>query len=278
MSLPALFHIAFYRFVRVADPTAIAAALRRSTSGLLGQVLVAPEGINGTLAGTTAALDTFKDALRHAPDLDGLFVDLRCIRTACRTPPFQQLKVHVRGEVLPLGVGGVDPIGRRGRQLNPAQWKALLGAGDAVVIDNRNHFEYRLGHFRGATDPKVGNFRDLPRFIEARAADWKARGQPVAMYCTGGIRCEKTAAWMSDAFGLEVLQLEGGILRYLAESADAAAGAESDWQGECFVFDNRIALDSKLCETPTTAADVYADESDEAWRLRRAMRLASPTP
>ncbi len=268
------FHIAFYRFVRIADPTAIAAALRGIAGNLLGIVLVAPEGINGTLAGTAAALDTFEHALRHAPALTGLFADLHCLRTACHTPPFQRLKVHVRAEVLPLGVVGVDPIGRRGRQLDATQWKALLASGNAVVIDNRNHFEYRLGHFRGAVDPQVGNFRDLPRFIEAHAAGWKANDQQVAMYCTGGIRCEKTAAWMHDAFGLEVLQLEGGILGYLAASGDA----EADWQGECFVFDNRVALDAALQETPTTAADVYAAEGDEGWRLRRAMRLADPSP
>jgi UPF0176 protein len=278
MSAPDLFHIAFYRFVDIVDPPAMAAALREITGNLLGTVLVAAEGINGTLAGTAAALDSFEHALRNAPALEGLFESVRCLRTACRTPPFQRLKVHVRSEVLPLGVVGVDPVGRRGRQLDAAQWKALLATGDAVVIDNRNHFEYRLGHFRDAVDPQVGNFRDLPRYIEAHAADWKAQGRQVAMYCTGGIRCEKTAVWMQDAFGLEVLQLEGGILRYLAESGDADAGAEADWQGECFVFDNRIALDAALAETQTTAADVYADEGDEAWRLRRATRLGEPPP
>ncbi len=274
MSAPDLFHIAFYRFVAIADPSAMAAALREMTVGLLGNVLVAAEGINGTLAGSAEALNAFEHALGRAPATAGLFTDLRCLRTVCRTPPFQRLKVHVRAEVLPLGVVGIDPVGRRGRQLDAAKWQALLASGDAVVIDNRNHFEYRLGHFRGAVDPQVGNFRDLPRFIEAHAAGWKAKRQQVAMYCTGGIRCEKTAAWMHDAFGLEVLQLEGGILRYLAESGDADCGADADWQGECFVFDNRIALDAALAETQTTAADVYADESDEAWRLRRALRLA----
>ncbi len=281
-----MFHIAFYRFVRIADPTGIAAALRDIAGGLLGNVLVAAEGINGTLAGTATTLDKFEHTLRHAPALAGLFADVPCLRTTCRTPPFQRLKVHVRAEVLPLGVVGVDPVGRRGRQLDAAQWKALLAAGNAVVVDNRNHFEYRLGHFRGAIDPQVGNFRDLPRFIEAHAATWKAQGQQVAMYCTGGIRCEKTAAWMHDAFELEVLQLGGGILRYLATSGDADADADfkintdadADWQGECFVFDNRVALDAALRETQTAAVDVYADGSDETWRLRRAMRLADPAP
>ena len=278
-SLP-LSHIAFYRFVRLTEPERIAGVLRELTRDLLGAVLVAHEGINGMLAGHAQALDRFERALADDPRFDGGFNGIAFKRSACRTPPFQRIKVHVRAQVLPLGVGvgvgvdGIDAVGRPGIQLDPAQWRALLDADDVVVIDNRNSFEFRLGHFRGAIDPQVGNFRDLPAFVAANVADWKARGQKVAMYCTGGIRCEKTAAWMHDAFGIDVHQLEGGILRYLAETRDA----QIDWQGECFVFDNRIALDAQLNETDTTAAQVYAgcgDDSDEAWRLQRAQRLAA---
>ncbi len=268
---PALFHIAFYRFVRLAAPERIAAALRELTRDLLGAVLVAHEGLNGMLAGDADALDRFERALREDERFDGAFNGIAFKRSACLTPPFRRIKVHVRAEVLPLGVDGVDAVGRPGIQLDPAQWRALLDADDVVVIDNRNSFEFRLGHFRGAVDPQVSNFRDLPAFVAAHVAGWKARGQKVAMYCTGGIRCEKTAAWMHDAFDLDVHQLEGGILRYLAETPDA----QTDWQGECFVFDNRIALDAQLNETGTSAADVYAGDADEAWRLERAQRLAA---
>ncbi|MBC7994136.1 MAG: hypothetical protein H7Z15_12960 [Rhizobacter sp.] len=272
MTTPAaVFHIAFYRFVRLAEPARVADALRELARELLGAVLVAPEGVNGMLAGEAAALDRFEHALCNDARFDGAFCGIAFKRSACRTPPFRRLKVHVRAEVLPLGVDGVDAVGRPGVQLDPAQWRALLDERDVIVIDNRNSFEFRLGHFRRAIDPLVGNFRDLPRFIEANAAGWKARCQKVAMYCTGGIRCEKTSAWLQDAFGIEVHQLEGGILRYLAETPDA----ERDWQGECFVFDNRIALDARLTETTTTAAEVYAGDADEAWRLRRAQRLAA---
>lgn len=275
MLTPELFHIALYRFVRIGDAPRIAAVLRELTSELLGNVLIASEGINGMLAGTVAALHRFENALQDDPRLDGLFSGIAFKRSTCITPPFRRMKVHVRAEVLPLGasVGSrVDAVGRPGVQLDPAQWRALLAADDVVVIDNRNSFEFRLGHFRGAVDPQVGNFRDLPAFIEANAAHWKANGQRVAMYCTGGIRCEKTAAWMHDAFDLDVHQLEGGILRYLAETPEP----QLDWQGECFVFDNRIALDAQLNETTTTAADVYAGDADETWRLQRAQRLAGP--
>ncbi len=274
MPTPELFHIAFYRFVRIGDAPRIAAVLRELTSELLGSVLLADEGINGMLAGPATALDRFEHAMRDDPRLDGFFEGIAFKRSACRTPPFQRMKVHVRAEVLPLGVDNVDAVGRPGVQLDPVQWRALLAADDVVVIDNRNSFEFRLGHFRGAVDPQVGNFRDLPAFIAANAPAWKAQGQRVAMYCTGGIRCEKTAAWMHDAFDLEVHQLEGGVLRYLAETPDRPADEQVDWQGECFVFDNRIALDTQLNETPTTAADVYAGDADEAWRLQRAQRLA----
>jgi UPF0176 protein len=114
----------------------------------------------------------------------------------------------------------------------------------------------------------VRNFRDFPAYIEAHLPLWQAEGKQVAMYCTGGIRCEKTSAWLQQR-GVEVLQLEGGILNYFARMPDA----ELDWAGECFVFDNRIALDTRLRETGTTAAQVYADDPEEAWRLERALRL-----
>ena len=263
-------HDAFYKFVRVIEVEAVAATLRELTRDLKGSILVAGEGINGMLAGTAEALDAFQSALAHDARLGGLFSGIACKRSGCTSAPFQRMKVHSKPEVLPLGVDGVEAVGHVGTQLSPQAWRELLAHDDVVLIDNRNSFEFRLGRFRGAIDPQVGNFRDLPAFIESRAAGWKARGQRIAMYCTGGIRCEKTAAWMQEAFDLEVQQLEGGILRYLAETPVPQA----DWQGECFVFDNRIALDACLSETATTAADVYAGDADEAWRLQRAMRLA----
>jgi UPF0176 protein len=137
-----------------------------------------------------------------------------------------------------------------------------------VLIDNRNSFEYRLGHFHKAIDPQVAHFRDFAKFMQTHAAEWKAQGKRVAMYCTGGIRCEKTSAWMASN-GLQVYQLEGGILNYFARMPDA----ERDWSGECFVFDNRIALDTQLQETTTTLEQVYEAEPDGAWRLERARRL-----
>jgi UPF0176 protein len=171
---------------------------------------------------------------------------------------------------VPLGIEGVD--GRRGQafDVSPAAWRELIARDDVVLLDNRNSFEFRLGRFRNAIDPQVTNFRDFPAYVRAHADGWKAAGKTVAMYCTGGIRCEKTSAWMAD-LGLPLAQLEGGILNYFAQMPDAQA----DWQGECFVFDNRVALDTRLQETATTLDDVYTGAPDGEWRLARAKRLAA---
>jgi UPF0176 protein len=261
-------HVSFYKFVRVAEPEVLAALLRELTREVLGSILVAGEGVNGMLAGSAAALDPVESALTKDPRLNGLLAGMAFKRSACTTPPFQRMKVHVQREILPLGVEGVDAVGRTGPQVSPAAWRELLADENLVLIDNRNHFEVRLGRFRNAIDPQVDNFRDLPRFIQAHAPQWKAQNKRVAMYCTGGIRCEKTSAWMLD-MGLEVHQLEGGILNYFAQMPDA----DKDFIGECFVFDNRVAIDTRLQETPTTAEDVYTAPG-EAWRLQRARQLA----
>ena len=264
-----ILHDAFYKFIDIADVEGTASTLRKLTAELTGSVLVAAEGINGTLAGSAAALDAFRVALASDPRLEGRFSGIAFKRSPCVSPPFQRMKVHSRSEMLPLGVDGVNAVGHIGHQVTPQQWRALLDDPNVVVIDNRNHFEVRLGRFRNAVDPMVRNFRDFPAYIEAQLPAWQAEGKQVAMYCTGGIRCEKTSAWLHQR-GVPVLQLEGGILNYFTQMPDA----ERDWDGECFVFDNRIALDTRLRETGTTAEQVYADDPDEAWRLRRARQLA----
>jgi UPF0176 protein len=138
-----------------------------------------------------------------------------------------------------------------------------------VLIDNRNSFEFRLGRFKGAVDPQVDNFRDFAAYVCEQAPAWLEAGRPVAMYCTGGIRCEKTSAWM-QGLGLEVWQLEGGVLNYLQSLPDA----EREWEGDCFVFDNRLALDRQLQPAAISVEQVYrAELPDEAWRLARARRL-----
>lgn len=262
------FHIAFYKFARLADADAVVTVCRELTRDLLGSILIADEGINGVLAGEAAALDRFEHALKTDPRLDGAFSNIVFKRSACKTAPFARMKVHRKSEIVFLGVDNVDAIGRTGIDVSPQEWRELIAQDDVVVIDNRNSFEFKLGKFKNAVDPGVDNFRDFPKYIEEHVPEWQASGKRVAMYCTGGIRCEKTSAWMLD-MGVPVYQLEGGILNYFLEMPDA----EKDWEGECFVFDNRIALDTKMQETDTTLEDVYGGEPDWEWRLQRAKRL-----
>jgi UPF0176 protein len=254
-------HSSFYKFVALDDPAAVAAGLRVLGQALLGSVLVAREGVNGVLAGPAEALDAFEHELTQDPRFAGIAFK----RSACSTSPFARLKVHVKPEIVAVGVPYAPA---QGTQRSPEQWRELIARDDVVVLDNRNSFEFRLGHFKRAVDPGVMQFRDFPRYVESHAAQWKAQGKEVAMYCTGGIRCEKTAAWL-QGLGLTVHELQGGILNYFQSIPDA----QHDWQGECFVFDNRIALDTRLQQTATTAEQVYADERDGEWRLARAKRL-----
>jgi UPF0176 protein len=269
MAPESLWHIAFYHFVVLPDPDAVVARLRELTHALTGSILVAQEGINGVVAGPTVALDAFEHALTHDDALSGHFASTVFKRSACKSAPFFRMKVHRKKEIVAFGATGVSPASAAS-SVSPRAWRELIAQDDVVVIDNRNSFEYRLGKFKSAIDPKVPNFRDFPKYVEANAPEWKAQGKRVAMYCTGGIRCEKSSAWMRDQ-GLEVFQLEGGILNYFQSMPDA----EKDWEGECFVFDNRIALDTKLQETDTTLAQVYDGEPDGEWRIARARRLDS---
>ncbi|MDE2401169.1 MAG: hypothetical protein KGL90_05855 [Burkholderiales bacterium] len=273
----AIFHIAFYQFVTLEDPDAVVAHLRELVQPLTGSILVAAEGINGVLAGTVPALHAFEQALQHDPRLQGKFAGITFKRSACATKPFWKVRVHRKAEIVAFGVEGVtgvnadaDSGARPPTHVSPQAWRELIARDDVVVIDNRNSFEFRLGHFKSALDPKVDTFRDFPDYIKAHAPHWQATGKRVAMYCTGGIRCEKTSRWMQD-LGLDVVQLDGGILNYFQAMPDA----DKDWEGECFVFDNRIALDTTLHETATTAEDVYQGDPADEWRLQRARRLDS---
>ena len=276
-----MLHSAFYRFVPVADPAALAACLRGLAANLQGSVVVAAEGINGTVAGSEPAVAAFEAALQADGLLGGALRGMAFKRSACRTPPFGRMKVSVKPEIVALGLpaqpGAVAlpaPDEHDASHVTPAAWRALLQRDDVVLLDNRNHFEARLGRFKGAVDPQVHNFRDFVAHVQTHASAWRAAGQTVAMYCTGGIRCDKTAPWLRS-LGLDVKQLQGGILNHFAQTPDA----ECDWVGECYVFDRRVALDTRLQETATTAEQVYDPRhAGEAWRLQRARQLDDLPP
>lgn len=236
-----LFHDAFYRFCAVSDPDELARGLEAvcRAAGVLGSILVATEGINGMLCGSEPALE----AVRNALETDERFAGMMYKRTACSAQVFKRLKVRVKPEIVPLGVGGVIADQRHERDLSPLEWRKLLERDDVIVIDNRNAFEYELGHFRGALNPGVEHFRDFAAYMDANLGAWEQQGKTVAMYCTGGIRCEKTTAWLA-ARGHTVYQLEGGILNYFQQLEDA----DEDFDGACFVFDARETLDTRCQE------------------------------
>ena len=284
----ALLHSAFYRLTPLVDPAALAQQLPALAAGLLGSIVVAPEGLSGAVAGSPAAIEAFEAALQQPALLGGALQGMAFKRSACGSAPFGRLKVVVKPEAVALGLPplAVDADaalaqaqaqaspGPDASHLGPQAWQALLTRPELVLLDNRNHFEFRLGYFKGALDPQVHNFRDFSAFVLAAAPAWRAAGRPVAMYCTGGIRCDKTAPWMRS-LGLAVWQLDGGILGYLQQ----AGATDTLWQGECFVFDRRIALDSRLQPTGTRAEQVFDPQHpDEAWRLQRARRLDRPGP
>lgn len=268
-------HSSFYRFVALDQPERIAQRLRELTTKLGGNILVAPEGISAAVAGLAEDLAAFEQALQQDEAFGGAFAGICFKHSACTTPPFTLIKVHTKPEIVAFGVPGVSGLpdaARPDSHVSPQQWRELIRQPDVVVLDNRNSFEFRLGRFKGAVDPQVAHFRDFPAYVEAHAQEWKAQGKKVAMYCTGGIRCEKTSAWMQEQ-GLRVYQLDGGIVSYFEAMQARGEDAAADWEGECFVFDKRIAIDTRLQETATTASQVYEGLPDEAWRLARAKRL-----
>ncbi len=240
-------HDSFYRFVHIDDLEALGKKLELlcEQEGIKGSIILAPEGINAMLAGSEEALTTIKAFF----DSDERFKDIFYKRTMSHKMPFRRLRIRLKDEIVPLGIEGVDATSKTGIEVSPEAWRELIKQDDVILIDNRNSFEYELGHFKGAIDPKVDNFRHFADYVQDNFENWKDK--KVAMYCTGGIRCEKTTAWMKD-LGMDVYQLEGGIINYFDKIPDA----DKDYEGECFVFDWRICLDTKLQETQTSIEDV----------------------
>lgn len=272
---PAWLHSAFYRFVHLPDAVGAADRVRAAAQahGLGGSIVISQEGINGAVAGRPAHIQGFESVVSQRNFLGGALENLVFKHSTGQRQPFARLKVSVKPEIVALGLPSTLPLEppdeADSSHLSPAQWRALLARDNVVVLDNRNHFEFRLGHFKGAVDPQVHNFRDFVAYVQAQAPRWRAADQDVAMYCTGGIRCDKTAPWMRS-LGLRVWQLDGGILNYCQQLPDA----QQDWLGDCFVFDNRMALNTRLQEAGKTAEQIFdPHRPDEAWRLERARRL-----
>ncbi len=225
----------FYKFVSIADPAAFKAevAVFGCARGLKGTILVAREGINATVSGPPDAIADLLGWLRS----DARFRDLVSKESFAEVHPFRRFKVKVKPEIVTFGHPDIDPVANAGTYVPPERWNALIQDPDVIVIDTRNRYEYDIGTFQGAVDPGTQTFREFSTFV-GEALD-PSKHHKVAMFCTGGIRCEKATAYMRAQGFPDVYHLEGGILKYL----EVIPQADSLWQGECFISDERVALE-----------------------------------
>ena len=235
---------AFYQFAALPDFRELREPLRVlcAALGLKGSVLLAHEGINGTVAGDIEGIDALIEALQRGDLFGGRLDHLELKFSSASVMPFQRLKVRLKNEIVTLGDAAADPTRQVGTYVDPADWNALIAAPDTLVIDTRNDFEVAMGTFDGAIDPGLKSFGQFREFA-ARRLD-PAKHQKIAMFCTGGIRCEKASAYLLGRGFAEVYHLKGGILKYL----EGVPEQESRWRGECFVFDERVALGHGLRE------------------------------
>ncbi|MEM9178575.1 MAG: rhodanese-related sulfurtransferase [Pseudomonadota bacterium] len=252
---------ALYKFVTFEDPDALREPLftRLSELGIKGTILLATEGVNGTIAGPTEAMDQALQAVSALPGCE----TLEWKDSHVEVMPFLRLKVRLKNEIVTMGVPGTDPTCLVGAYVKPENWNALIADPDTVVIDTRNDYEVALGTFQGAIDPETESFREFPAWFESFRAELAAQGRTpkIAMFCTGGIRCEKSTSYVKSLGIEDVFHLQGGILKYL----ETVPQTESLWQGECFVFDERVSVghglevgDYQLCHAcrhPVSAAD-----------------------
>lgn len=228
---------ALYQFLNRDDYTLIQPLLEQKCQALelKGTLLLAQEGINGTVAGSRTSIDALKTYLEELG-----FDNMEYKESVAEEIPFLRMKVKLRKEIVNFGVDNLDPVNGGGKRLSPEQWNAVIQDPDVVVIDTRNTYEYDIGTFKNAISPDTENFREFPRFVESQLDPDK--NKKIAMFCTGGIRCEKASAYMLGQGFEEVYQLNGGILRYLEE----VKPEENLWQGDCFVFDGRVSVDSNI--------------------------------
>lgn len=234
----------FYGFARLAreelEPLRQGLLDLGQAEGVLGTVLLAEEGINGSLCGPEAGVERVLHHLQADPRLAQLAIR----RSTAPTAPFYRLKVRLKREIVSLGVEGVDPLAGVGRYVAPAEWNALINDPKTLVVDTRNTYEVEIGSFAGAIHPDTSHFREFPRWVEEVLPQVMAERQceRLALFCTGGIRCEKATAYLLQQGFEGVHHLQGGILGYL----EAIPEEQSLWQGECFVFDHRTALNHQL--------------------------------
>ena len=248
---------ALYKFVTLEQFEQLRSPLLRlmQSQGIRGTLLLAKEGINGTVAGSEAAIATLYAWFSEQPGLDNIVHK----ESYHQTVPFNRAKVKLKKEIVTMGVEGIDPKKIVGTYVKPKDWNQLIASDDVTVIDTRNDYEVQIGTFKRAINPETSTFREFPAYVKQHLDPKKHK--KVAMFCTGGIRCEKSTAYLKELGFNEVYHLEGGILKYLEEVPER----ESLWEGECFVFDERVTVNHALvkghylqchaCRFPITEED-----------------------
>lgn len=248
---------ALYKFVELENFRELRRPLLEvmRNGGIRGTLLLAGEGINGTVSGSRPAIDKLLQWLRADPRLD----TIDCKESLTDRHPFKRAKVKLKHEIVTMGVSGIDPKRVVGTYVEPEDWNALISDPEVLLIDTRNDYEVTIGTFKNAVNPNTRSFREFPRFAEKHLDP--AKHKKIAMFCTGGIRCEKSTAYLKTQGFDQVFHLKGGILKYLEQVPEQ----ETLWQGECFVFDDRVTVDHRLepgsydqcnaCRMPITEAD-----------------------
>jgi UPF0176 protein len=269
---------ALYHFVTLDGHAALQAPLLKQMQahGVKGTLLLAREGINGTIAGSRAGIDAVLAWLRTDPRL----AQLDSKESFDTTIPFYRSKVKLKQEIVTMGVEGIDPRRKVGTHVEPKDWNALISEPDVLLIDTRNEYEVEIGTFKGALNPHTETFREFPAYVKQHLDP--VRHRRIAMFCTGGIRCEKSTAYLKEQGFDEVYHLKGGILKYLEEVPQP----ESLWQGECFVFDNRVAVNHALekglydqchaCRVPITEADKQSPDYEKGVSCHRCRDRHEP--
>ena len=229
---------ALYKFTRLDDFEEIQGPLKifLESLNIRGTLLLAKEGVNGTISGDNDSIMKSLDYLQKDERLVGLEYKF----SYSEKPPFKRLKVKLKKEIVTLGVSNIDPIFSSGTYVKPADWNELVNDPDVILIDTRNNYEFEIGSFKGSINPNTETFREFPAYTKNNLE--KYRDKKIAMFCTGGIRCEKSTAYLKSKGFENVFHLQGGILKYLEEVKED----ESLWEGECFVFDDRVAVKHNL--------------------------------
>ena len=235
--------ITLYKFHKIQEPLKLQAALKKELKNLdiLGTIILGNEGINGTVSGTSINLDRAIERLK----LHSKILDLDLKESFSKKSPFLRLKIKIKDEIVTMGKKNINPLTQAGEYINHKGWNALIEDKNTLLIDTRNSYEYAIGTFKNSINPKTANFKEFPEWVNKQQfSETDKKQKKVAMFCTGGIRCEKASAFMKNEGFEKVYHLKGGILKYLEETETR----NSLWQGECFVFDDRVSVKHDLSE------------------------------